>query len=215
MNAKDAFRMARRVGGANLLDPAEAQALGRTLRQRPELDGFVLRVNLTDRELCLLEQPDASPALRFPVYPLPCGVMLVVPTLQVGGFQVRVAVPLFNEKALAWADWCIKAQRIRWLFDVDATNQTALADIAQVFPQQTTLRRLIARSRRGVDVAQLAKDMISVVPALIEDEAMASCVEHVPVRGVRLAIVSDFAEQFAAREVLEQHAGQSSNSTLH
>lgn len=215
MNENDAYRMARRVGGAKLLDPAEAQALGRTLRQRPELDGYGLRVNLTDQDLCLLEQPDASPALRFPVYPLPCGVMLVVPTLQVGGFQVRVAVPLFNEKALAWADWCIKAQRIRWLFDLEETNQTALADIAQEFPQQTTLRRLIARSRRDVDVVQLARDMVSVVPALIEDEAVASCVEHVPVRDVRLAIVSDFAEQFAARAVLEEHAGLSSGSTFH
>lgn len=215
MNANDAYRIARRVGGAKLLDPAEARALGRTLRQRPELDGYGLRVNLTDEDLCRFEQSAAPRGLRFPIYPLPCGVMLPVPTLQVGELQLRVAVPLFDAKACAWANWCIDAQRVRWLFDIDETNQTAMADMPQEFPHEKVVRGLIKQSRQDPDIVYLARNMVSATAALVEDDAVASCLEGVQVRDVRLAIVGDFAEQFAARAVLEERAGLSSGSTLH
>lgn len=215
LNAIDAFQMARRVAGAKLLDPAELHALARTLKQRPELRGYGLRVHLTDEDLCRFEQTGAPRGLRFPIYPMPCGVMLAVPTLQVGELQLRVAVPLFDAKARAWANWCIESQRVRWLFDIDETHQTAMAEMLQEFPDETMVRGLIGQSRQDADIVHLARNMVSATTALVDDDAVASCVEGVEVRDVRLAIVGDFAEQFAARAVLEERAGLSSSSTLH
>lgn len=206
--------MTRRVGTAKLLDPTAVRALAHTLKQLPQLDGFGLLVNLTDRDLRRLEH--SNPArLRFPIYPLACGVMLAVPTLQVGEFQLRVAVPLFDAKACAWANWCIEAQRVRWLLDVDETNQTAVADMPQEFPLIPAVKRLIAKSRQDADIAHLAREMVTAAAALVEDDAIASCIEKVAVRDVRLAVVGDFAEHFAARTVLEAGARLSSGSTLH
>lgn len=215
MNTNEAFRIAQPIGGAELLGPAEVHALGLTLKQRPELGGYGLRVNLTDEDLCRFEQPAAPRGLRFPIYPMPCGVMLAVPTLQVGELQLRIAVPLFDAKACAWVNWCIQSQRVRWLFDVDETHQTAMADMQQEFPDESMVRGLIRQSRQDVDIVYLARNMASATMALVEDEAVASCVEGVHVRDVRLAIVGDFAEQFAARTMPEERAGLSSSSTLH
>ena len=207
--------MARRVGGAKLLGPAEVHALGLTLKQRPEFDGFGLRVNLSDTQVRGFERHGARQALRFPVYPLPSGVMLAVPTLQVDNLQVRIAVPLFDDKACNWANWCVKAQKVRWLVDIEEVNQTALVDLEQDFPEPRVVLELIRRSRRDAEMEALACDMVSAVAALAADETIPSCVAGMPVSDVRLGVVGDFAEQFAAREVLERHAGPAAGSTVH
>lgn len=207
--------MAQRVGGAKLLGPAEVHALGLTLKQRPELGGFGLRVNLSDKQLRSFERHGARQALRFPVYPLPSGVMLAVPTLQVDNLQVRIAVPLFDDKACSWANWCVRAQRVRWLVDIEEVNQTALVDLQQDFPEPRVVLELIERSQRDADMEALARDMVSAVAALAGDDAIPSCVGGMQVRDVKLGVVGDFAEHFAAREVLERHAGPAVGSTVH
>jgi hypothetical protein len=72
------------------------------LIQSTTFDGFMLQVPISDAYVRELEQSGAEPAMRFPLYPLPFGLMLALPTLQAGTFQRRVAVRVVDRKACDW-----------------------------------------------------------------------------------------------------------------
>lgn len=83
---------AQRIGQARLLSPPQAKNEAHEMHQRPDLSGYFLYLALTNAHVVRMEQASKS-GIRFPVYPLPCGVTLVVPTIQAGDLQVRVMVP--------------------------------------------------------------------------------------------------------------------------
>ena len=131
--------------------------------------------------------------IRFPVFPLPCGVMLVVPTIQAGDLQVRVAVPLINEKSVAWARECVAAERIQWLFEVTETGQAVRVQSARPFPRPQDALALIAQSRMEVSAAELIHDVTSMLTILVHNEAMDSCIDGVLVKDVRVGMVDEFS----------------------
>lgn len=191
-SVRDLLFYARRISKARLLSPEESRRESLDMRQRPDLNGYLLHLGLSNALVTKIEE-DKLRGIRFPIYPLRCGVMLAVPTVQAGDLQVRVAVPLIDQKSVDWARDCVLSQRIRWLFEITETRQTALLQVERAFPNAQDAIALIAKSRREMSSEALTKDMTSMLTVLVHDEAIDSCVKGVVVKDVRVGLVDDFS----------------------
>lgn len=210
----DAYFYAQRMVNARLLSPQQAKVEAQDMRQRPDLPGHFLHLELINAFVTRIEQTSQR-GMRFPIHPLPCGVMLVIPTIQAGDLQVRVAVPLINEKSVAWAKECVAKERIQWLFEVAETGQAVRVQSARSFPHPQDALRLIGQSRFAVPTEELINDVTSMLSALVHDEAMDSCISGVTVRNVRVGMVNEFATEEELSSALRQPSCVSATGTLH
>jgi hypothetical protein len=210
----NAYFYAKRVVKARLLSPQEAKSEALGMRQRPDLPGHFLHLGLSNAHAMQMEQTSQR-GINFPIFTLPCGVSLIVPTIQAGELQVRVAVPLIDEKSVAWARECVSAQRIQWLFEVTETRQAVLVQSARSFPSPQSALALITQSRMEVSAAELINDVTSILTALVHDEAMDSCIDGVTVTDVRVGMVDEFSTAGDLASALRHPSSAPTNSALH
>jgi hypothetical protein len=201
LNTIGMSRVATSIRIARLLDPSAAKAEGR-LTQRPDLDGYLLAVKVSDEYVCRFEEPGVRKVgVCFHLHPLPSGVMLAVPTIQVGGIQTRVAVPLFDKKSIEWAHWCVASKKVSWLLDIGEKYQVALLSFSQNFSQVDNLHSLIDGSRQDVSAYKIALDMARATKQLTGNSAIVSCIPREKVTEVNLGLVQDFCKDSFALKV--------------
>jgi hypothetical protein len=188
---------------ARLLGSSSVRAEGRGVEQRADLDEYLLEVQVSDAYLFQFEQPGITKVgVRFRLHPLPSGVMLAVPAIQIGGIQTRVAVPLFDEKSITWARWCVVSKKVSWLLDFGEKHQVVPLSISQDFLQSDKLLELIEGSRQDVSAYNIALDMLRATKQLTSGGAFESCVPGEKITEVNLGVVQDFCQDSFALKVL-------------
>jgi hypothetical protein len=127
--------------------------------QHADRDEYLLELKVSDAYLFHFEQPGPTKiGVRFHLFPLPSGVMLAVPTIQIGGIQTRVAVPLFDKKSMAWARWCLGSKKVTWLLDCGEKHKVVSLSISQNFLEAHELLELIGESYQDISAYRIALD---------------------------------------------------------
>jgi hypothetical protein len=205
--------MIQSIREAQILEP-ETTCEAHNLPQVPSFpNGYVLHIDVSEQETHRLETKDTENAFRFPVYPAPSGAMWAVPTIQVGDFQLRIAVPLVDDKAIAWARWCIASKKVRFLFRVNETDRFIDLNITQDFPKSEILLDLIKYVRRDLTADEFAIDMVCMLQPLSELQAIDSRITGIEVTEVCLALVADLKERLEEEQA--HHTLIHQQRTLH
>jgi hypothetical protein len=189
VNPTDALDVSSRVHLAKILSPEHAALVQATLVQRPSLPSYLIQTALPDDVVKQLELQTSSPLRpRFTVFPLPCGALLAVATVQAGGFQLCTAVPLVNPLSLAWLDCCIARGELGWLIEVPERRQAALVRTSCPFSNVDGLRAALARARMP-SPEELVMNLDAACGWLIQPSNLDSCSPTVAVKQVHVAMV--------------------------
>ncbi|HEY4317183.1 MAG TPA: hypothetical protein VGN04_06245 [Herbaspirillum sp.] len=206
--------MIQSIREAQILEPKTTHE-AHSILQPSSPSGYLLHIDVSEQETHRLETKDTENAFRFPVYPTPSGAMWAVPTIQVGDFQLRIAVPLVDDKAIAWARWCIASKKVRFLFRVNETDRFIDLNVTQDFPKSEILLDLIKYARRDLTANEFAIDMVFMLQPLSELHAIDSRIIGIEVTDVCLAVVVDRKDRSKESWVQTQHPAVPHKSTLH
>jgi hypothetical protein len=200
---------------AQVLEPDTTHEAHEILQASHSHDGYLLHIDVSEREAHRLQSKDNEHTFRFPVYPAPSDAMVAVPTIQVGDFQLRIAVPLVDDKTVAWARWCIASKKVSFLFRVKETNKYIGLNVAQEFPESEILLGLIEYSRRDITRDEFAFDMSCMLQPLSEPKTIDSRITGIEISEVCLAVVADLKERFKEDLTQTQHHPVSQGRILH
>lgn len=203
MNFADALDLSSRIHLARILSPNHVALAQESLVQRPNLPSYLIQTTLPDRVVKRLELQAASPIWpRFTVFPLPCGAMLAVATVQAGDFQLRTAVPLVDALSYAWLDSYVPHGELRWLIEVPERRQAALVRTLCPPKDVDGLRATLARARTP-SAEELVMNLGDACGRLVLPNALDSCSPGVAVKQVHVAMVWPALDQSGTQEAVD------------
>ncbi len=189
MNLTEALDVSSRIHLAKVLLPEQVAREQSSLKQRPNLPPYLIHTSLPDDVVTRLEgQRDAPLLPRFTVFPLPCGPMLAVATVQAGDLQLRTAVPLVDLPAYAWVQSCTERGELAWLVEVLQRNQAVLVRTLCPFSNLAELRTVLARGRTPTPEGLVA-DLGDACVSLVQPDFIGSCAPGLEVKEVHVAMV--------------------------
>lgn len=168
---------------------------------------LVLVLDLPEHVVRLFVDDLLSVAAKCSVYRLPVGLFVGFVVLQVQAYQVRVVVPLYDEKSFSWLEQCFSLGTVSYMFtSVDAGGGQRFdvpADFPALRPDDLTQLRQFSPPVPAEDVLL---GIASSVPSILQPSAVDSLSSETAVREVSVCIVRDFfnAEvcKLAAAELL-------------
>lgn len=159
----------------------------------PGVDGrLVLALTLPGHVTNLFADDTSSMAAKCSVYRLPTDFFVGFVVLQVQAYQVRVVVPLYDEKSFSWLEQCLSLGRVSYMFtSVDAgggQQSDVFADFPALRPDD------LAQMRRSS--SQVPEDVLLViassVPSMLHPRSVVSLFPDFSVEEVSVCIVRDF-----------------------
>lgn len=179
-----------RIVKGRILTPGELHTAASGLKQRPDLTGFALTGWVSEAEAALLESPDATRGVRFQLYPLPCGAIVAVSTLQANELQLRWYVPLIDSRPREWLRWSIAHSTLAALLEIGVGRQVTWCSLPLPFEPRRELEELLA-TPGNIDCAAAFAEAAMVNGYFAYDDAVSSCVPQVEVKQVRVVSVCD------------------------
>lgn len=188
-----------------LIDPAQLAHEVTTVREAPSLQRHAIYMTAMDRELRAIESDLVPRAAQLVVHTRADAAAVIALTIQVGGTQYRVLLPVLSAQPLAWLDE--SAADASCLIAVDVTDQGQLALVrATVAPAHVTR---VARARLDV-LPELTDEVLAATARSVVDLAtrrLPSLVSGFGVDRVEVVVVTP-----SERVPL---AGQASSHTVH
>lgn len=188
MNLTNGLAVSSRIHLARILSPELVAREQATLVQRPSLPPYLIQATLPDHVVMRLERQTTPVWPRFTVFPLPCGAMLSVATIQADDFQLRTAVPLVDRLSYAWLDSCIARGEFGWLIEVPERQQAALVRTLCPVSNVDGLQATLAAARTP-SLEELVLNLGGACEMLAQPNTLDSCASGVAVRKVHVAMV--------------------------
>lgn len=189
MNPTDARDASSRIHLARIQSPARMAREHASLMRRADLPPVFIQTSLPDDVATRLHGQVDSPLWpRFTVFPLDCGPMLAVATVQPGDFQLRTAVPLVDLFAHTWLDTCIARGELVWLVEVPERREPVLVRTLCPFSNVKELRAVLAQARTP-SPEDLVINLADACGWLTQPDAVESCAPGVTVHHVHVAMV--------------------------
>lgn len=135
-----------------LIDPARLAKAFTSVRNAPSLRRHAIYMTATDRELRALESSLVPRAAQLEVHTEAGAAAVIALTIQSGGTQYRLLLPVLSPEPIAWLDEASTAAGCLIAVDVTDRQQLALVSAAVTPARRAAKRQLVAIPEMTVDV---------------------------------------------------------------